>query len=87
MPCDRDRVGFALNKPLITPVALSPDMLLQFANSVVNAGLYRDDADDGEELTYTGECLHCCCSFMAPVVVRLARSHASLTAEHKHVKA
>lgn len=34
---------------------LTHDLLLQYAVSVVNSGLYRDDADDGEELTYTGD--------------------------------
>ena len=34
---------------------LTHDLLLQYAVSVVNSGLYRDDADNGEELTYTGE--------------------------------
>ena len=39
-------------------------LLVQFAISVVNSGLYQDDGDDGVELTYCGRA-YCTCFFNA----------------------
>lgn len=65
--------GAAQQQPAATrrPVRVLPPPLrpppLQFAVSVVQAGWYEDDHDDGEEIIYTGRppspCVCCCLCF------------------------
>lgn len=63
---------------------LTHGLLLQYAVSIVNSGLYRDDADGGEELTYTGDHTHCSCLIDACSCLRTCTKLPGYTATLWH---